>query len=357
MNDAVLMLKNGSIYKGISAGINGEKIGWVSFYTGIVGYQEVISSPVNAGRILVMTYPLIGNYGTAKKFMESKQAWANGLIIKEESRIDSNWQSEENFKDFLKKNNILCIQDIDTRTLMVELREKGEQFGIISTKDFDKKNLKNKINKLRNKKTYNLSEISVKKITKLKTKQSLSVGILDIGVTNSLINQLKDLKCKITVLPYKTNHNEISKQGLNKLIISDGPEMDKELSLVSNTLKSLIGKIPILGIGAGCHVLAKALGADIKKMHLGHHGLNYPVIKSDSLKGKITEQNHSFGIDEDSLNDKDIKVTWRNLNDNTIEGIENKKLKVTGYQFSLSSPGLGEANSFLKEFVYDIDTR
>lgn len=349
---AILALENGGTYEGVSFGVNGEKAGWVSFYTGVVGYQEVITNPANAGKIILMTYPLIGNYGVAKKFRESKYCLISGLIIKENTRITSNWQAEKDFVDFLKDEKILAMEGVDTRAIMLELRQDGEQWGIISTKDFNPQSLRKKIKLAKKSESNFINKISTKRVVRI-TGRGKTVGIIDIGVTNSLLNQLKALGSKITLIPYKTSAEDILALSPRGIIISDGPEIDKDNKLVVNVVRQLFGKIPILGIGTGCQILAMALGAKIKKMYIGHHGVNYPVLKSDSLKGEITVQNHSYVIDESSLDGKGTQVTWRNINDKSIEGIKNTKLKVFGYQFYPSSPGMGEVNLFLKEFIRD----
>ncbi len=359
---AVLALENGSVYEGRSCGAEGEKIGRVSFYTGVVGYQEVITSPSNAGKIVIMTYPLIGNYGVAKKFWESKQSWVEGLIIKEKSRITSNWQAEGDFVDFLKDEKVLAIEAVDTRTLMVELRQSGEQLGIVSTRDFNLQSLKRKIKRAKETRSDFIKKISAKTIAKFPN-QGPAVAIIDIGVTNSLISQLIRLGCQLYLIPYLTPVDNIlalspkddtlalSPKGV---IISDGPEMDKGADIILDTVKRLLGRIPIFGLGAGCQILAIAMGAQIKKMHLGHHGVNYPIAKPGSLKGEIAVQNHSYVIDEKSLNGRDVEITWRNINDQTIEGIENRKLNAFGCQFYPASPGMGEVNPVLKEFIMRI---
>ena len=350
---AILALENGSIYEGASCGAEGERIGWVSFYTGVVGYQEVITSPSNAGRIVVMTYPLIGNYGVAKKFWESRHYCAEGLIIKEKSRITSNWQAEGNFVDFLKDEKILAIEAVDTRALMVELRDIGEQWGIISTQDFNPQSLKRKIKQAKSTELDFIKKASSKKINKLSGNGKV-VTVIDIGVTNSLVSQLTKLGCQLNLVPYGTAADDILALSPKGVIICDGPEMDKGLSIVVEAVKRLLGRVPIFGLGTGCQVLALAMGAQIKRMHAGHHGVNYPIVRPDCLKGEITVQNHSYVIDQASLKGKDIDVTWRNINDQTIEGIQNKRLNVFGCQFYPASPGMGEVNPVLEEFVREL---
>jgi len=357
---AILVLENGSAYEGISCGATGEKAGWVSFYTGVVGYQEVITSPSNAGKIILMTYPLIGNYGVTKKFRESEQSWLAGLIIKEKSRITSNWQAEEDLTDALINEKVLAMEAVDTRALMVELRQAGEQWGIISTRDFKPQSLKKKIKRAQQRQGLDLmKKISSKRITKL-SKKGPAVAIIDIGVTNSLIIQLTRLGAQLNLIPYDAPADKIlalSPKGdtlalsPKGIIISDGPETDRGIDIVVDTVKRLLGRLPIFGLGTGCQVLARAMGAQIKKMHLGHHGVNYPIMQPGSLKGEITVQNHSYMIDEDSFDGNDVEITWRNINDQSIEGIRNSKLKASGCQFYPASGGFDEVNPVLEKFI------
>jgi carbamoyl-phosphate synthase small subunit len=351
---AVLALESGSLYRGVSCGVAGERVGQVSFYTGVVGYQEVVTSPANAGKIVVMTYPLIGNYGVAKKFWEYGRCWAEGLIIKEKSRITSNWQAEQDFVDFLKENKLLALEAVDTRTLMVELRERREQWGIISTRDFNAQSLKKKIKRAKEKKRDYLNQISVKKIDQVSS-GGKQIAMIDIGATRSLIAQLEMLGVKVNLIPYDASIDDILALSPKGIIISDGPEMDKELRIVVERVKGLLGKQPIFGLGTGCQVLAMALGGRLKKMHLGHRGVNCPVVRPGCLKGEITVQNHRFVIDQASLKGKGVKITWQNLNDKTIEGIESKKGKAFGCQFLPVSPGTGEVNPILKDFVKSLN--
>jgi carbamoyl-phosphate synthase small subunit len=350
MKKAILALENGSIFKGKSLGLDGEKAGWVTFYTGVVGYQEVATNPANAGKIIVLTYPLIGNYGIAKKFMESRKSWIQGMVIKEKAGIASNWQAEKDLDKFLKQKKILAIEGIDTRGVMVELRENGEQFGIISTRNFGSKTLKRKIEKAKSERLNVVKDISVKKIIRFK-KQGLPVAVIDIGVANSLLSQLKTLGCQVSLFPYDTSSSEILRDSPKGLIISDGPEMDKGIYIVVDRIRQLLGKMPIFGIGTGCQVVAMAMGGRVESMSLGHHGLNYPVLSPGSLKGEITVQNHSYLINETSLKERKVKITWRNTNDKSIEGIENRELKASGCQFYPASPGRGEVNPILADFI------
>jgi carbamoyl-phosphate synthase small subunit len=352
---AILMLEDKRSFQGEALGVSGEAIGEVILNTAVVGYQEMLTDPANTGKILVLTYPLIGNYGVSPKFNESKQVWASGLVIKEQSRIYSNWQAKASFADFIKDKNLLTISEVDTRTLAVHLRQKGEMPGIISTQCFETKELLSKIESFRkNKPESLLPEISVTKPKKLgKEKAKLRIAILDLGITNSIIRQLETLGCSIWLLPYNTSPQEILRLKPGGLIISNGPEEDRGLKEVVNNVKALINKLPILGISTGHQVLALTLGAKLNKMKLGHRGVNYPIQNPASYKGEITVQNHIFTVDADSLSKiKEVKITAFNLNDRSVEEMESRKLKFIGAQYYPASPGFNEVNNIFKKFLH-----
>lgn len=351
---AILALEDGRTFIGQSmTGAGGERIGKVILNTAVVGYQEMMTDPANAGKILVLTYPLIGNYGVAPKFNESKKVWLSALVIKEKTNIFSNWQAKSSFDDFVREEKFFTLTEIDTRSLAVHLRQKGEMLGIISTVNFQPKELLGKIEAWRKERSKSsLDEISVKRITHLSKGKGKRIAILDLGITNSIIKQLQTLGFSLTLLPYNTRAQEILKLKIQGLVISNGPEEDVGLNDVISNVKALIGKLPLLGISCGHQVLAQGLGAKIIKMKLGHHGVNYPIHKPPSYKGEITVQNHSLVVDIDSLSKiKDIKITGYNLNDRTIEEIESKRLKIMGVQYYPASPGFNEVNEVFKGFL------
>lgn len=351
---AILMLEDGTIFEGLSIGVPGEKIGEVVLNTAVVGYQEMMTDPSNAGKILVLTYPLIGNYGVAKKFYESARCWIAGLVIKEESRIFSNWQAEGSFSDFLKKENVVTISDIDTRTLAVVIRDKGQMLGIISTKNAKKEELLKRLKKYKKEKRADfIKEISVKKPTDTKgTHSGPRIGVLDLGMLNGFTKQLKTLGCNVTLLPYDTEAQQILKMKLDGLIISNGPEEDVAISEVVKTTKFIIGKIPMLGIQTGHEIIGLSLGGKVKKMKVGHHGVNYPVKNPNSHKGEISVQNHSYIIDENFISkNKNVTITLRNINDNSIEEMESKPLKFISTQYYPASPGFDEVNEVFRRFL------
>lgn len=351
---AILMLEDGSFFEGVSIGLPGERVGEVILNTAVVGYQEMMTDPSNAGKILVFTYPLIGNYGIAKKFYESKKCWVEAVVMKEDSRVYSNWQAQMSYQDFVKEEKVLAISGVDTRTIAVTIRDEGQMLGIISTKDFNKTSLLGKLKEYKKspKRSF-IKDISVKKAAKVnKNSAGAKVAVLDLGISNSFLRQLKTLGCEITLLPYDTKAEEMLKLDLDGLIISNGPEEDAAIPQVAKQIKGLLGKIPVLGITLGHEIIALALGGGIKKLKVGHRGVNYPVKPPDSYKGEITVQNHSFVVDEASIKGKaDIEITLRNINDNSIEEMQSDSLRFISTQYYPASPGFDEVNEVFKRFL------
>lgn len=351
---SILVLEDGSVFEGVSIGASGERIGELVLNTAVVGYQEAMTDPANAGKIMVFTYPLIGNYGAAKKFSESKKVWTEAVIMKEASGTCSNWQAEDTFNGFLEKEGAVAITGLDTRTLAVKLRDDGEMLGIVSTRDLNKDALLKKLKAQKKKSDKDLiSKISVDRPTHLKAHSAgPKIAVLDLGMPNSSIKQLEILGCCVSLLPFDTPADEILRMNMDGLVISSGPEGDIAVSKVAATVKKLLGKVPMLGISLGHEIIALALGAKLKKMKIGHHGVNYPVRPDDSYKGEITVQNHSFVVDGHSLKGaRGIEITLRNINDNSIEEMESKQLKFIATQYCPASPGFNEVNEVFKRFL------
>ncbi|MGA1844831.1 MAG: glutamine-hydrolyzing carbamoyl-phosphate synthase small subunit [bacterium] len=356
----MLVLEDGSHFEGISIGAEGERVGEVVLNTAVVGYQEIMTDPANAGKLLVLTYPLIGNYGIAKKFFDSRRSWIEGVVIREESRIISNWQAEAPLSDFLTRESMVCLTEVDTRTIAVAVRDSGEMLGIVSSGNATPKELLGRL-KERKKKRENsyIQEISIAGITESHRNPSgLKIGILDMGILNDFMEQLKRLGASITLIPYNADAYEIMSLDLDGLILSNGPEDDRAIPGIAETVKQLVGKIPLLGISLGHEIIGLALGGTRKRLKVGHHGVNYPVRSPDSYKGEITVQNHSWVLDEKSLNTKDdIAITRYNVNDNTIEEMECRKRAILGTQYYPVSPGFDEVNEVFVRFMEMIDTK
>jgi len=348
---AILFLEDGKYFNGESD-LGAECLGEVIINTAVVGYQEMITDPVNAGKILVFTYPLIGNYGCAPKFSESEKIWVSGLVIKEKSKFYSNWQAKESLDDFLLAHKKPAIYNLDTRTLTVHLREKGPLVGIISTEEFDSKKLSEKINKFKQQPVKSfLPEVSAKKPHSLGKAKGVKIAVLDLGITAGLIKQLEALGLSLKVFPYSASVKQILAVKPKGLVLSSGPENDCGLVAVAESIKPLIGKLPILGVATGGLLLATALGAKLMRLKFGHRGVNYPIARPGTFKGEITVQNHEYAIDNNSLRKiKEIKVTAYNLNDHTIEEIESKKLKLIAVAYNPVSAGFGQVNAILIKF-------
>ncbi len=361
----ILVLEDGSYFEGISTGKAGERMGEVVLNTAVVGYQEIMTDPANAGKILVFTYPLIGNYGVAKKFSESKKCWIEALVIKEESKMYSNWQAEDSFNNFLKKERLVAISEVDTRTLAVKIRDSGQMLGIVSTlvplarKETKIADLVKKVKDYKKYMKRNFIANISREITEIKGNTSgPKIAILDLGILNSFLEQLKTLGCNLTLLPYNTDADKILGLNPDGLIISNGPEEDEAISGIVEVVKKLIGKIPLLGISLGHEIISLALGGRLRKLKLGHRGVNYPVKPPSSYKGDITVQNHSFVVDEESIKDREeINITLRNVNDNSIEEMESGPLKFISTQYYPVSPGFDEVNGVFKRFLNMIEKK
>jgi len=350
---AVLMLEDGKSFIGESETLQKERVGEVIMNTAVVGYQEMITDPANIDKILILTYPLIGNYGCAAKFNESDTVWPAGLVIKESSRIFSNWQAKESLGAFAKRNGLFFMHSVDTRTLAVHLRQKGSMLGVISTESFDRKELLSKIAAFGKEQSLSsIERVSTQKVVHSGRSTGKKVAILDLGVTRSIVCQMESLGCALKLLPYGTSGDEILRFKATGLILSSGPEDIPGLEKVAGNIKPLIGKLPILGIASGNLALAMALGVKINKLKIGHRGVNYPIQSPSSFKGEITTQNHAYVLDHDSLlKVKGLKISSYNLNDRTVEGIESKTLKIIGVQYMPVSLGYNESNGALIQFM------
>ena len=346
-----IILEDGAIFEGASRGKEKTGCGPVVFYTGVVGYQEAITDPANAGKIVLLTYPLIGNYGTNPLFNESARSHTAGVVIKEDSHIYSNWQAKGSFNDFLERERLACISEVDTRTLMVDIRNKKEPWALISTGSVKRKAAVKKIAQRKKEKTSYLKDVSVDKLRQINT-GSPRIVIIDLGICGSFVNQLKSLGPELWLAPYNITASELLKLNPAGIIVSSGPEEDPQIDVVVKTVKEVLGKVPLLGIASGLQVIGRALGGRISKLGAGHHGLNYPVMAEDTHKGEITSQNHSYVVDEDSLKGiTDVRVAERNLHDHTVEKIISEQLRMIAIQYYPASPGFGQPHPIFSDFL------
>ena len=366
----ILVLDNKTIFKGIGIGYQGTATGEVCFNTSLTGYQEIISDPSYAGQIINFTFPHIGNVGTNKEDLESDKVWTKGVIFNSEITSPSNYRSFVNLDMWLKKNKIVGITGLDTRSLTNFIRDKGAPKGTIS---FSKNgnfniskliNITNKWSGLNNldlaeqvttKKSYIWSGFKTwkKETGYLKNKKnSLHVVAIDYGIKKNILRYFSDLNCKVTVVSCKTSAKDILKLKPNGIFLSNGPGDPAATGKYAiEIIKELINKnLPIFGICLGHQILALTLGAKTKKMKLGHRGANHPVKNLLKDKVEITSQNHGFEIVRTTL-PKNIEVTHKSLFDNCIEGIRLKNKPVFSVQYHPeSNPGPQDSVYLFKEF-------
>jgi len=353
--EAILALEDGKIFRGQSFGASGERYGEVVFNTSMTGYQEILTDPSYRGQIITMTYPLIGNYGINPEDVESFRPFAEGLVVRECCKNPSNWRSRKTLSAYLKENNILGIEDIDTRSLTLHIRETGAMKAVLSTLDLNEKSLIEKAKKSRGLLGVDLvREVTRNKIytwRPLKGKK-YKVVVLDCGVKYNILRELLKNKCQALVVPAQTSAEQILKIKPDGLLLSNGPGDPAALSYIIETTQKLIGRLPIFGICLGHQILGLALGAKTYKLKFGHHGANHPVKDLRTGKVYITTQNHGFCVDIGSLGKQEIEITHLNLNDQTLEGMRHKQLPVFSVQFHPeASGGPHDAEYLFDEFV------
>lgn len=358
MPKAILALENGVIFKGESFGATGERFGEIVFNTGMSGYQEILTDPSYKGQIVVMTYPLIGNYGINSEDLESRKIFLEGFVVKECSRIYSNWRSQKSLDDYLKGNNIIGIQAIDTRALTRHIRLAGAMKAVISTEDFNETSLISKVRASGGIVGKDLvREVSIDKPLEWFSEGRHKVVVLDCGVKYNILRLLAENDCKVLVLPATATAEDILNERPDGILLSNGPGDPMGVPYIVDTVKKLIGRLPIFGICLGQQILGLAFGGKTYKLKFGHHGVNHPVKDLRTNKIYITVQNHGFCVDIESLPDKDIEVTHINLNDGTLEGMRHKKMPVFSVQFHPeASGGPHDANYLFKDFIHMMES-
>lgn len=351
--EAILALEDGTIFKGSSFGATGERDGEVVFNTSMAGYQEVLTDPSYKGQIVTMTYPLIGNYGINSEDVESRKPFVEAFVVKECSNIASSWRSEKSLDEYLRENNIIGIEGIDTRALTRHIRLQGAMKAVISTEDLDDKSLVKKAKASPGLVGRDLvKNVTFEQIQKWNNKGKYNVVVVDTGVKYNILRQLAHCGCKVIIVPAATGADKIFDLKPDGIMLSNGPGDPAGVPYIVETVKELIGKIPVFGICFGHQMLGLALGGKTFKLKFGHHGGNHPVKDLKTGKVHITVQNHGFCVDIDSLNKDDIEITHINLNDKTLEGIRHRKLPIFSVQFHPeASPGPHDACYMFAEFV------
>ena len=338
---AWLVLEDGSSFQGTSFGANGEGYGEVVFNTSMTGYQEILTDPSYAGQIVMLTYPLIGNYGINPETVESKKIQVRGLIVREDCDLPSHWNSEATVAQFLASQGVSGISGVDTRAVTRRLRSSGVMMGII-TKDDPQSALK-RLASLPSYGSVNyVSEVSTPAPytwDPTETPTSYNIVALDYGLKYNILRILNKLGCRVTVIPADTSAEDILQIDPDGLLLSPGPGDPALLGQISETVRALVGVKPIMGICLGNQMLGKAFGGKTFKLKFGHRGANHPV--KDLVTGRvhITAQNHGYALDADSL-PPSLEVSHLNLNDETVEGLTHRDYPIVSIQYhSEASPG------------------
>jgi len=343
-----LYLEDGTIFEGESFGAEGSLFGEVVFNTGMTGYEEVLTDPSYKGQIVMMTYPIIGSYGINKVDGESSKIQVSGFIVKECVTTPSHYQSKLSLDAYLKEENIPGLKGIDTRKLTKIIREKGSMHCLLTTHPITEKEKAQLISYRMP--TDLVAQVSTKKINRSQG-TGLHIGIIDLGLKNGIVGQLKALDCAITIFPYGTSKEIILEHQLDAVLFSNGPGDPQEATSAIKLGKDLLGVLPLWGICLGHQILALALGGTTYKMKFGHRGANHPVIHIPSGKVHMSSQNHGYAVEEEGLPET-VKITYMNVNDETIEGIESKEARLMSVQFHPEEgPGPEDAHYIFKQWL------
>ncbi len=368
---AKLALEDGTVYAGTSIGADGEVDGEVCFNTSMTGYQEILTDPSYRGQIVTMTYPQIGNYGVNKSDYESSKPHLAGFVVREHSRIESNFRAENSLSEFLKKWGVVAIESIDTRALVRRIRSQGAMRGVLSTVDMDDASLVAKakaslglvgrdlVREVIPAQSATWND-SVSEWTHLNGESGNAKGerntgphviALDYGMKWNIPRHLVDQGCRVTVLPGTATAADVLGLKPDGVFLSNGPGDPEPLDYAIGTIRDLLGKQPVFGICLGHQLLSLASGAKTFKMKFGHRGANQPVQQLSDGMVEITSQNHGFAVDEESL-PENLEVTHRSLNDGTIEGVRRRDVAAFSVQYHPeASAGPHDSHYLFRQFM------
>jgi carbamoyl-phosphate synthase small subunit len=358
---AMLALADGTVFRGRSFGAEGERDGEVVFNTSMMGYPEVLTDPSYRGQMVCMTYPLIGNYGITEEDFESRRVFLSGFLVKECSRIASNWRSRQPLDAFLREQDILGIEGIDTRRLVKHIREAGAMVGVLSTEDLDEKRLVEKAAAAPGLEGRDL----VREVTVAESyawteplpgtsppPPRFRVVALDYGIKYNILRGLVSFGCAVTVVPASTTAEEVLALDPDGIFLSNGPGDPAALPGIVAEVKKLLGKKPIFGICLGHQILGQAYGGTTSKLKFGHHGGNQPVMRLDTRQVEISSQNHGFVVNESSIREHPVEVTHVNLNDRTVEGLAHREWPVFSVQYHPeAAPGPHDSRYLFERFA------
>lgn len=345
-----LLLEDGTEFYGKAFGSKEDAFGEVVFTTAMTGYQELLTDPSFLGQILTMTTPMIGNYGLNRDDYEAMKPHLSAFIVKEYAEDPSNFRMNKNLNDYLVKMKVPGLYGIDTRKLTRHIREKGAVKGCIISAEVSKEEGLQRI------KDYdfftNHMERASTKSSYVMPSSGKRVVLMDFGMKGSILKELNRLGFHVTVVPYDTDAEVILEMNPDGIMLSNGPGNPEDAVKPIETIKKLIGKVPLFGICMGHQLLALASGAKTRKMKFGHRGGNNPVRELETGKILITSQNHGYEVDGDSLEGTDLFISYVSVNDGSVEGLKHKTEKAFSVQFHPeSSPGPSDARVIFNEFA------
>jgi carbamoyl-phosphate synthase small subunit len=365
---AILALEDGTVFEGRSFGAHAERSGEVVFNTSLTGYQEIFTDPSYSGQIVVFTNPQIGNYGTSVDDNESAKPYIEGLVVREFSRVTSNWRSDEDARPFLVKHAIPVVSGLDTRALVRHLRSRGTMRGVLSAVESSGEILVQRAREIPSMAGLDLaSRVSTPhRYEWMKTVEPCSpsevlahtgelkhhVVAYDYGIKHNILRRLVYAGCRVTVVPSLTSAEDVLALKPDGVFLSNGPGDPEPLEKQVGHIRNLIGKTPVFGICLGHQLMGLALGGKTFKLKFGHRGGNHPVLNHLTGKVEITSHNHGFAVDPDSLKDSDIEITHINLNDQTLEGFRHRREPAFCVQYHPeAAPGPHDSHYLFGDFV------
>jgi carbamoyl-phosphate synthase small subunit len=352
---ARLILEDGTVLHGESFGAEGESFGEVVFNTGMTGYQEVLTDPSYYGQIVTMTYPLIGNYGVNVDDIESNHPHVRGFVVREWSEVPSNWRSMGTLDGYLKKHNILGIHGIDTRMLTKKIRVRGTMAGVITTLETPVEEYVARLNTDHLLPRDQVARVTTKTIYRAPG-EGRRIVAMDFGMKSGVLRSLVARGCDVMVVPATTTAEEVLAWKPHGVMLSNGPGDPADLPEIIETVRQLIGKVPMFGICLGHQLISLACGAKTERLKFGHRGANHPV--KDLLNGRcyITSQNHGYVVVPESLEGTGLELTHINQNDGSVEGVRHTKHPVFSVQYHPEArPGPDDSDYLFDRFMEMID--
>ncbi len=348
-----LIMEDGSIFYGDMLG-DASAVGEVVFTTGMSGYQETLTDPSFCGQIIVMTWPLIGNYGVNKQFCQSRACFAKGYVVDQLCETPNNWRMEGSIIEYLLENNIPTLFNVDTRAITRKIRIHGVLKGIIIGEDATQEQIQDLLS----------TPLDLQQVREVTTPEVYTMGergqgkhvvVMDLGIKLNILHELLRFDCHLTVVPATHTCEEILALNPDGIFLSNGPGDPKDALYAVETVKKLIGKKPMFGICLGHQVLALAFGADTYKMKFGHRGVNHPVLDLEQNKVYISSQNHGYAVRPDSLAELDLEITHLSANDGTVEGMKYRGLPIFSVQYHPeASPGPDGHEYLFERFLHNM---